>query len=483
MGEESWHAARLIPTSGINGAEEQERRATSALLSVMTAVREFGRSFTSRFGAPAGPVEAFIEVPFDAGEATLYPDGLLRVTRGKKTWTALVEVKTGKNCLAAPQLEAYLDIAREQGFDAVITVSNEIPAIPGTHPTAIDKKKLRKVALHHVPWTEVLTEAIVQKVHRGVADPDQAWILGELIRYLEHPGSGALEFDDMSASWVTVRDAVTRGTLRASDKGAAEVAGRWDSLVGYTALLLGRKLGTEVQPAFTKRDFADPASHSQTLIATFCRDGQLDGGIRIPSTVGTLNVNADLRASQVSASVDVDAPREGRAATRVNWLTRQLKDAPETLRVDAFTMHSRGGSTSALLKDVRTNPGVLVEDPKREIRAFKLTVTAQMGTKRGRGRGSFVESVVDLVDGFYVNVMQNVNAWSARPPQLRHPEPAEVTEVGVSTALVSTALSSQDGAEHADPTTAGSVRPESTVAVVDDVVADSAEPLVSSTGV
>jgi hypothetical protein len=44
VSEETWHQARLIPTSGINGAEEQERRATSALLAVMTAVREFGRA-------------------------------------------------------------------------------------------------------------------------------------------------------------------------------------------------------------------------------------------------------------------------------------------------------------------------------------------------------------------------------------------------------------------------------------------------------
>jgi hypothetical protein len=43
MSEETWHQARLIPTSGISGAEEQERRATSALLAVMSAVREFGR--------------------------------------------------------------------------------------------------------------------------------------------------------------------------------------------------------------------------------------------------------------------------------------------------------------------------------------------------------------------------------------------------------------------------------------------------------
>ena len=61
MAEEAWHEARLIPTSGINGAEEQERRATSALLAVMSSVKEYGRVVTGRMGAPAGTLETFIE--------------------------------------------------------------------------------------------------------------------------------------------------------------------------------------------------------------------------------------------------------------------------------------------------------------------------------------------------------------------------------------------------------------------------------------
>jgi hypothetical protein len=97
MAEKSWNAARLIPTSGINGAEEQERRATSALLAVMAVVKEFSRAVLGPLGAPAGVVETYIEVPFMLGEKRLYPDGLIRVTRGSKTWTALVEVKTGRN--------------------------------------------------------------------------------------------------------------------------------------------------------------------------------------------------------------------------------------------------------------------------------------------------------------------------------------------------------------------------------------------------
>src|SRR5690242_5165888 len=162
MSEEAWLAARLIPTSGINGADEQERRATSALLAVMSSVREFGRAVTQPLGAPAGSVQTFIEVPFKLGEKQHFPDGLIRVTRGQRQWTALVEVKTGSNELRPEQLDAYLDIAREQGFDALITISNQIPPIAGQHPTPVDKRKLKKVALYHLPWTEILTAAVMQ---------------------------------------------------------------------------------------------------------------------------------------------------------------------------------------------------------------------------------------------------------------------------------------------------------------------------------
>ena len=166
MAEQSWHEARLIPTSGINGADEQERRATSALLAVLGAVREFNRALLRPLGAPAGTIECYIEVPFVLGDRKVFPDGLVRVARGAKSWTALVEVKTGDNCLAAEQLENYLDVAREQGFDAVLTISNEIPAVAGLHPTKIDKRKLRRVELHHLSWSQVLAEAVMQKEFR-----------------------------------------------------------------------------------------------------------------------------------------------------------------------------------------------------------------------------------------------------------------------------------------------------------------------------
>lgn len=218
-------------------------------------------------------VDTFIEVPFMLGDKRVYPDGLIRVSRGSRSWTCLVEVKTASNQLEAGQLESYLEVARTEGFDALLTISNEIPAMAGTHPTSVDKRKLRKVAIHHLSWTQVLTEAVMQKVHRGVADPDQAWILGELIRYLEHPRSGALEFEDMGASWVAVREAVAAGTLRSSDKTAAEVAARWDQLIRYACLRLGRQLGIEVQPTLSRRELAEPGLRAQVLVDSLTTHG------------------------------------------------------------------------------------------------------------------------------------------------------------------------------------------------------------------
>lgn len=446
MAEETWHEARLIPTSGINGADEQERRATSALLAVMTAVREFGRSLSKPLGAPAGAVETYIEVPFMLGDKKLFPDGLIRVSRGQRTWTALVEVKTGSSQLLTEQLENYLDIAREQGFDAVLTVSNEIPAMPGLHPTKVDKRKLKKVALHHLSWTQVLAEAVMQKEFRGVADPDQAWILGELIRYLEHPRSGALEFDDMGDTWVAVREAVSAGTLRQADRGVAEVAARFDALLRFVSLRLGRQLGAEVATVISRRELADPGLRTQAMVAGLCQHGVLSGAIRIPDTVGALEISADLRSGQITCSVEVEAPREGRFTTRINWLIRQLKKAPDATRIEVFAAYARGAGAAELLGSVRDEPAKLVGDPPKEPRVFRVASTTAMGAKRGRGRGTLIDSVLLAVDDFYVNVMQNLKPWSATPPRLRQAEADEVaTEQPVAPRLVSTALSSQDG--------------------------------------
>lgn len=344
----------------------------------------------------------------------------------------MVEVKTGSGELQREQVENYLDAARDQSFDCVITISNQLAPAPGVHPVTVDRRKLRKVELHHLSWAEIVTAAVQTRVHRGVEDPDQSWILGELIRYLEHPRSGALDFDDMGQSWVGVRDAAVAGTLRANDKGLLEVASRWDQLLRFAAIRLGRELGADVQVVIPRREIADPASRLSRFVNELVTTGTLSGTLRIPDAISDVDVCADVRTSTISVSIEAAAPQEGRHQTRVNWLVRQLADAPAQLRVDALLSGTKA-STSELLGTVRDDPTVLIDPQKRGFRAFRLTALSALGTKRGTGRGAFIDSVLSAIDGFYEGVVQPLRPWSPKAPQLPKSGKTAAEEAGIDT--------------------------------------------------
>jgi hypothetical protein len=329
--EVEWERARLFPVSGIGGADEQERRASSALLAVIQSVREFGRAITAPMGAPTGRLSTFIEVPFDDGDKKLRPDGLIQVVFGSKTWTALVEVKTGRHDLIPGQIESYLDVARKQKFDALLTISNQLVAVPGVHPVKLPKTKTQAAKLHHLSWSQIRTEALVEQANRSVSDPDQAWILAEFIRYLEHSRSGAIDFDDMGPSWVHVRDRARAGTLHPQDQAAADVTDKFGGLVSFAALQLSRELGTGVRPMVPQAQLRDPAKYLQEAVSDFASTGLLQGAVRVPGAVAPIKITADLRAGLIHCAATVPAPREGRPTTRVNWLVRQLKTAPGQL--------------------------------------------------------------------------------------------------------------------------------------------------------
>jgi len=420
MTEEAWHPARLIPTAGIKGEQEQERRATSALLAVMGAVPEFGHALIGELGAPAGRISTFAEVRLkDANGVLFIPDGVISVERGKRRWRCLVEVKTGPQQLKPEQVSAYLDRAREQGFDCVLTITNEITARAEDVPVAIDRRKVKRVDLRHLSWWKIITAAVLQHRFRGVSDPDQAWILGELIAYLDHENSGASGFQDMGESWVAVRDGAKSGTLRSSDPNVRTVAERWEQFVDYLALGLSQDLGRDVTPLRARRmEYQDRLDQ---LVSQLSEQGVLGGEIRVPGAIGPVSVEADLRARQVTTSVTVAAPDSGKPLTRINWLLRQLAEGSDDLRVDV-SFQSVRGSTSALLSQARDTPSRLLStDPRREPRFMTVAMARPLGSKRGRGQGSFVAETRRQLVEFYREVVQDLRAWQPRPPRL--PEP------------------------------------------------------------
>ena len=81
-------------------------------------------------------------------------------------------------------------------------------------------------------------------------------------------------------------------------------------------------------------------------------------------------------------------------------------------------------TVSATLKEARDKPDGLLfaPDRHREPRSFRISLAHEMGAKRGKGPGSFVNDSKRQAIDFYRGTVQSLKPWSASAPKL----PAEV---------------------------------------------------------
>ncbi|MCP2320006.1 Stress response protein SCP2 [Nocardia amikacinitolerans] len=424
---DTWQPARLFSVVGVGAGEEQERRATSALIGTMQAVRPFARAVCARMGAPVGAFEGYVEVQYERGDSKVIPDAVLKVSRGSRVWTGLLEVKTGNGKLKRDQLESYLDVARKKKYDAVVSLSNDVPASPGELPVEVDRRKLAKVALRHLSWAEVAHEARMLLSHGGIDDELQAWLLSEFLRYLDHPRSGATEFVDMGRHWVAVRDSVTAGTLRAGDQKALTVADTWVSLSRHLALRLTAELGVTVKHVLPRRHRTDPTARNAAVAERLAADGTFEAVLRIPDTAGDLVVIADVRTNRVRCRTVLDAPNEGSSGRRMTWLLRQLAEAPGDVQVEAV-FSERGNEACEHLATVRANPKVLTDGRSGAIVSFSLEQSFPMGNRRAGTAASFITSVTSATDAFYGSVVQPLRGWVPAAPKQPEQVQSEAAE-------------------------------------------------------
>jgi hypothetical protein len=137
---------------------------------------------------------------------------------------------------------------------------------------------------------------------------------------------------------------------------------------------------------------------------------------------------------------------------------RQLKNAPADLRVDVSFAGARE-TTSLLLSEAHEYPQRLLSatDPKREPRAFDLTLTKPMGTKRGNGEKSFVLETRQQAVDFYRRVVQDLRAWQPAAPNL--PEEPEAVPATPESEPPPFSADERDAGEAVDPAaSAGSDR-------------------------
>ncbi|EST38768.1 hypothetical protein N566_05660 [Streptomycetaceae bacterium MP113-05] len=309
---ETWRSARLFPVPSLKSDRERETRATSVLLAVMAQVPEFGRRLTAAFGAPAGHTETFTEVSLPHGESPKRPDGVIRIERAGKLWTALVETKTNGNGLRSDQVQGYVDIAARRGYEAVITISNDV-ALDGRPmvDVRIDGRRKNKVGLWHLSWADIAHQAQMLIRHEGVGNAGHAWLLQELLLYLQHENSGCHGFQNMGPAWVPVRNAIDTETLCQGDRRTVEVVESWERLIRQVCLRMGGELGQKVMPVQRTKRGADAVARRAALADCLCEEGRPHAALRLEGAPGNLAVTADLRTGKLRTSVTPPPRKRG----------------------------------------------------------------------------------------------------------------------------------------------------------------------------
>ncbi|MFJ5776446.1 TerD family protein [Streptomyces sp. NPDC093094] len=412
---ESWREARLFPVSALKSDRDRETRATSVLLSVMTQVPEFGRRLTAAFGAPAGRMETFTEVSLRHGDTPRRPDGVIRVERAGKLWTALVETKTNGNALRAEQVQAYMDIAARRGYEAVVTLSNDV-ALEGSPlvDVRVDGRRKHKVALWHLSWAEVTHQAQMLIRHDGVGNMAHAWLLQELLHYLQHENSGCHGFQNMGPAWVPVRNGIDDETLCQGDPRALEVVESWERLIRQVCLGLGGELGQRVLPVQRARRGTDPQVRRNLQADQLCLDGRLQAELRIESMPGVLALTADLRTGKLRTSVEIPAPEQGYPLSWAKRLVRRLAQAPADLHIETL-VEGEGGGPRGTLERLRPEPADMLPRNGTQITGFRLSLFKGMGSTRGNAESGFIRSVDDAVHRFYGSVVAHLDRPASRP--------------------------------------------------------------------
>ena len=420
--------ARLIP---VVSDGSRENRATSIFMASMTVVPALAREVLQPLGVRVGKrtrITALTEVSFEPNgksDAALRPDGFLRVeTSRSSVWTALIEAKIGNSSLSGQQVSNYIDVAKNHGIDAVITVSNKFVALPSHPAVSLPRRLPKRVDLFHLSWINVVTQAeLLLGNDDDFDDEEQRYILREMVRYFSHPSVGVSKFDRMGSSWrEVVKGVQSNAKLAKSSDAIQETVASWHQETRDLALMMARVVSRPVNLKLPKSHRQDPSKRLKDDADGLVTRHALTCQLSVPDAASELSVSADVMRRSIEVGMRLQAPTDRKQAkSRVSWLLRQLKGVThEDIYVRA---HWPGSSpwTQASLDELLHSPELLYEDKGRLVPTqFDVLLVRDLAGKFSGSR-TFIESLEDAVFEFYNRVGQNLKAYVAPAPAVKKP--------------------------------------------------------------
>ena len=399
----------------------KELIATSTLLAVFRLVPELLAELIKDTGIRINDrtvLETFTEIGVAKSPNTKNdrPDGFIYI-KNRNEWTALVEAKVGNNSLNLEQVTRYVEDARANGIDSVITISNEFTPRVDQSPINLPKRLQIRVKIYHLSWRLILSSAILLKNKSNIEDREKTFVLDELIKFLRDDSVGNKNFTLMPASWIDVcNDASIGAKFKLSDPKVNEVSSALVEEFSEIALNLTDHLGVDCNtklPVSSKNDRADWQTHISKMIAT---KKKANCSFIIPNAANDLIIEIDLAKNSITVGMELKAPEDRSTLSgKINWLSRQFKIMDDKRSFVKVRWKSRAADEFIELSSL--GPDYFKE---REVNTTIHSFTPLMQLHSSRifnSRKNFIIELEKLVLEFYDMHAQYLKQWIARAPK------------------------------------------------------------------
>jgi len=404
--------ARLIPVTTGN---HKERAACSVLLATLRIVEPFAQAVFAEMGKRVGrrtAISSYTEVIFvdQPNEAICRHDGLLVLKSLRSEWRALVECKIGTARIDSEQVARYCRVAKENGIDAVITISNE-PTARRTHLPYAVTRDARNIELYHWSWSRLVAIADCLLESDEEFDDEQQLILREMVRYFDYDSSDVRDFNQMGPSWSSVvQKVVAGGSLARNDPDIVEAVRSWHQAQEAVCVRRTREWRLPVSVWLARAHRDDWDARIAEDVNTLIEENSLYGSFEIPNLAGPLVLVANVMARNLVCHLELQAPRDRqRYASRLRWLMNQL---PDDTDLDAVVecLWERGIRSRASVAELRRNPDAARVENAGSPNYFDVAIVTDLNT-RFAGNRNFVSALDESIAHFYSAIARHVRGW------------------------------------------------------------------------
>ena len=394
----------------------REGIATSILLSVFKMVPELFNELISDAGVRIGKhtqIDVFSEVKLANSQSLSRnrPDGFIYI-KNRKVWTALVEAKVDGNQLNKEQIARYLQAAKENNINALITISDEFTSRVEQIPVEISGRGLDKIKRYHLSWRLISTAAMLLPNKNQIDDKEKSFLIDDLRHYLSNKGKN---FSRMPREWKDLCGNVSRGNpLRADEGKVSAVASAFVQEFSEMALNLTEHLLVDCTVNLPKNFTSNRQAWQNSIATSICKKHSVHCSFNIPNAANSLDVEINLFAKTISVGMEMIPPETHITNVRkISWLMGQLQNKEAQSSFVKVKWRSRASDLSVSMAELHSK---YFQNPDTNSVISTLTPMMQLSPREFDNPKNFINALEKLVIRFYDEHAQYLRQAKAPKP-------------------------------------------------------------------